>query len=243
LFVSKERRDAEQNLGWHPEVLATRFQGHSTRATVPPRSAEFRDIETIFKAEPADGVKRFYFPNRDCQHMQITKIERVQNRALKDAVDNQRGLGKSMIESMGAKYEAGVHCRWLFHGARSAESLDSIIENPLTGFAPQMGLGLGVVNLWGYGTSFALHASYSVNAGYCHDYLDEDQDCMILLCLVDTGLSCVGEEHMRILPRMHPVNKRVTYLSYIDSASSPEIFVTMGDQAYPAYIIHFSQVV
>lgn len=63
---------------------------------------------------------------------------------------------------------------------------------------------------------------------------------MILLCLVDTGLSCVGEQHMRVQPRMHPGNKPVTYMSYVDCASNPEIFVSMGEQAYPAYIIHFS---
>lgn len=234
-------REAErQGLGWHPDVLATRFQGHDVRAVVPPRSAEFRNIETIFRAEPADGIKRFYFKDRGCEHVEISKIERVQNRDLKDSVDNKRERVKKMMESMGAKYEARVHCRWLFHGAGSTEALESIIENPVSGFAPQMGIGAGGTNLWGWGTYFALNASYSVNAGYCHGCRDEVDDCMILLCLVDTGLSCVGEEHMRFQPRMHPDNKRVTYMSYTDSASNPEIFVTMGDQAYPAYTIHFS---
>ena len=62
---------------------------------------------------------------------------------------------------------------------------------------------------------------------------------MILLCLVECGLSCVGEEHMRIMPKVHPERKQLTYMSYVDYASNPEIFVTMGEQAYPAYIIHF----
>jgi hypothetical protein len=28
-------------------------------------------------------------------------------------------------------------------------------------------------------------------------------------------------------------------MSFVDYASNPEIFVTTGEQAYPAYIIHF----
>mmetsp|Transcript_16222 Transcript_16222/g.52001 ORF Transcript_16222/g.52001 Transcript_16222/m.52001 type:complete len:103 (+) Transcript_16222:1117-1425(+) len=102
-----------------------------------------------------------------------------------------------------------------------------------------MGLGAGGVNLWGYGSYFARDASYSIRAHYCDDCLDEKEDRMILLCLVECGLSRVGEEHMRIMPKVHL--KQLTYMSYVDFASNPEIFVTMGEQAYPAYIIHFEE--
>ena len=49
----------------------------------------------------------------------------------------------------------------------------------------------------------------------------------------------VGEEHLRMMPKVHPQRKQLTYMSYVDYAANPEIFVTMGEQAYPAYIIHF----
>ena len=64
---------------------------------------------------------------------------------------------------------------------------------------------------------------------------------MILLCLVECGLSCVGEGHINIMPRTHqpPGKPRLPYMSFVDYAANPEIFVTMGEQAYPAYIIHF----
>jgi len=238
VFLSPQRRHAEQRLGWHLDAVAARFQGDDLRVTVPPGSAEFLDVQAIFMAEPADGVNRFYFPDRGCEHVTISKIERVQNRDLKDAVDNTRGRVKVMKESMGANYEAGVHCRWLFHGAKCATALESIIENPVSGFAPQMGHRDGGIQLWGFGTYFALHASYSVNGHYCDGCRDEEDDCMIMLCLVDTGLSCVGEKHIRRLPLTS--NKRVAYMSFTDSESNPEIFVTIGEQAYPAYIIHFS---
>jgi hypothetical protein len=44
---------------------------------------------------------------------------------------------------------------------------------------------------------------------------------------------------MRIMPKTHPERRQLPYMSYVDYASNPEIFVTMGEQAYPAYIIHF----
>ena len=44
---------------------------------------------------------------------------------------------------------------------------------------------------------------------------------------------------MRVMPKVPTQRNRLTYSSYIDYASNPEIFVTMGEQAYPAYIIHF----
>ena len=109
----------------------------------------------------------------------------------------------------------------------------------MTGFAPQMGLGAGGTNLWGYGSYFARDASYSIHAHYCDNCRDEEDNRMVLLCLVECGLSCVGEEHMRIMPRVHPERKKLTYMSYVDYASNPEIFVVEGQQAYPAYIIHF----
>jgi hypothetical protein len=240
-FLSTERMAAENGLGWHPNTLRSRFVGDGLRVEVPRGSDEFKNVEAIFKADPAKGVKRFYFQRDDhgTNHLDITKVERVQNPELKDSVDDKRGRFKKMLESFGEQYEAGVHSRWLFHGAGSTDALENIIENPMTGFAPQMGLGNGGTNLWGYGSYFARDASYSVHAGYCNDCRDEDQNRMALLCLVECGLSCVGEGHMRIMPKTHPERRQLPYMSYVDYASNPEIFVTMGEQAYPAYIIHF----
>ena len=113
------------------------------------------------------------------------------------------------------------------------------VPNNMANMMAQMGLGNGGVNLWGYGSYFARDASYSVHAGYCEDCRDDDQNRMVLLCLVECGLSCVGEEHMKVMPKTHPERKLLPYMSYVDYASNPEIFVVDGQQAYPAYIIHF----
>lgn len=63
---------------------------------------------------------------------------------------------------------------------------------------------------------------------------------MVLLCLVECGLSCVGEGHMRIMPETHqpPGKPELPYMSLVDYASNPELD---GQQAYPACIIHFKQ--
>jgi len=74
---------------------------------------------------------------------------------------------------------------------------------------------------------------------YCNGCRDDAGNRMALLCLVECGLSCVGEGHMRIMPKTHPERRQLPYMSYVDYASNPEIFVTLGEQAYPAYIIHF----
>ena len=64
---------------------------------------------------------------------------------------------------------------------------------------------------------------------------------MVLLCLVECGLSCVGERGMRYMPKTHQPLRGgdLPYMSLVDYASNPEIFVVEGQQAYPAYIIHF----
>ena len=62
-------------------------------------------------------------------------------------MDARRGTLKTLLEENDVQYEAGVHSRWLFHGAGSADALEAIIDNPVSGFAPQMAR----VNLWGYG--------------------------------------------------------------------------------------------
>ena len=129
-FVSAERRDAENRLGWHPDALRSRFVGRERRADVPKDSEEFKNVETIFKANPTEGVERFYFSDRGTDHLDITKIERVQNRQLKDSVDNTRGRLKELLESFDEKYQAGVHSRWLFHGAGSADALNKITRIP-----------------------------------------------------------------------------------------------------------------
>jgi len=67
---------------------------------------------------------------------------------------------------------------------------------------------------------------------------------MVLLCLVQTGLPCVGEEHIKTdLPKVHDgLRPKIRYDTLVDCPSNPEMFVVPqgGANAYPAYTIHFS---
>ena len=79
-----------------------------------------------------------------------------------------------------------------------------------------------------------------MNGGFCNQCTDDDHNKMIMLCLVECGVSCVGEEPIKILPRVHEGLPQLSYHSFVDSASSPEIYVVPSEQAFPAYIIHFT---
>ena len=71
--------------------------------------------------------------------------------------------------------------------------------------------------------------------------LDEDRNMMVLLCLVQTGIPCVGEEGINHMPKVHADLNPMRYNSFVDCASNPEIFVVQqASQIYPAYVIHFS---
>ena len=71
--------------------------------------------------------------------------------------------------------------------------------------------------------------------------MDDRGHKMMLLCLVTVGIPCVGEEGMKLAPKIHDdLHPPSRYFSYTDSASNPEIHVVKGDDVYPAYIIHYS---
>jgi hypothetical protein len=56
-----------------------------------------------------------------------------------------------VLGMIGAGCEGGVHTQWLFHGAGSTDVLNSIVNDPMTGFAKE----LNVRGLWGHGVYFA----------------------------------------------------------------------------------------
>lgn len=241
-FLSLERVAAENGLGWHPNTLRSRFVGteDDTRVEVQRGSDEFRRVECIFKADPAPGVDRFYFPNRGTSDLTITKIERVQNRKLRrpHARRRQGGprVGRRAVRggrALAVALSRDRRCRrprehrrqpgrWL----RPARWASAMAASTCGATVP---------------TLRATPRTLSTHAGYGRDCLDDDGCKMLLLCLVECGLSCVGEEHMRIMPKVHPTRGKWRQLTYVDYASNPEIFVVgRGEQVYPAYIIHFS---
>lgn len=63
----------------------------------------------------------------------------------------------------------------------------------------------------------------------------------VLLCLVTTGMSCLGAKDLPIHAVYRKTDESVSYDSAVDSLANPEIFVVSnGVQAYPAYLITYS---
>ena len=62
--------------------------------------------------------------------------------------------------------------------------------------------------------------------------------------LLQSGLPCVGEQHLtRDMPMVHEgLRPKISYDTYVDCPSNPEMWVMPQGAAlaYPAYIIHFA---
>jgi hypothetical protein len=54
--------------------------------------------------------------------------------------------------------------------------------------------------------------------GFNKDCRDKDGHLMLLMCLVCVGLPCVGEEGMKLAPKIHP-SHRLGYFSWVHHAS------------------------
>ena len=167
----------------------------------------------------------------------VTRIERIENGEMQEQLDAAYGTNKRLLAGVGVDVEGGTHTRWLFHGTPSSEALDDIVSDPKSGFNPL----LADKQLWGAGLYFARDSAYSID--YCSSCVDSDGQQMMMLCLVTCGLPCVGEEGLKIFPKVHPgmLPKVIRYGSFVDSAANPEIFVVdTARDVYPAYIVHYS---
>lgn len=111
------------------------------------------------------------------------------------------GSVKAVLEKLGTEFVGGVHTRWLFHGAGSADVVSDIIDDPINGFNNL----LNERGLWGKGLYFARDSAYSYKCPGCCDTCDDGKGhMMVMLCLVSTGISCVGEENFKNFPKIHP---------------------------------------
>merc|ERR1711976_600494 len=163
----------------------------------------------------------------------ILRIERVENGLQLDG--SARPYFDSLASSLREQevcFEPGVHTRWVFHGT---DAIESIVSNPISGFQP-LASGTKGAALWGSGTYFARDAKYVADGGFSKPRADGTRQ--ILLCLLSTGMPCLGDpEHHGVLPVRQGVHR---FDSCVDSMSSPEIFITQHPgAAYPAYVITF----
>lgn len=240
-LLNQQRIQAEKWLGYSPEALrrfwvSSQHRGLDSQKIyeVPHGSEEFRMVATMFLSKPKlpayyQGPTDMTWPN--C--IGITKIERIEN-GLQEGGSAQpyfESLQKS-VEEQGIGFEPGLHTRWAFHGT---SAIDSIVNNPMAAFQPLMS-GTRLGSVWGSGTYFARDAKYVVDSNLCQP--DETGSRKMLMCLLMTGMSCLGSPgHKGVLPYRR---KPYRYNSSVDSLSSPEIFVMQHPgAAHPAYVVTF----
>jgi len=246
-FLSAERRAAEDGLGYNPEQMRTRFwqspgkrgEDHSLLFEVDREKdrEEFQLVEKIFLAEPT--VEPHYrrraslgWPNRE-----VLKIERIENGAQLGATDSHHTNLRSMLDAQGITLQGGVHTRWLFHGTPSEAAIASIITDSMSGFKVSMA-GSTAGTLWGPGTYLARDPQYCFDHGFYAKAADGS--CKLFLCLVETGMPCVGNPELSLdaLPYRQENHR---YNSVVDSISNPEIFcLGFSASVYPAYVLTFA---
>ena len=195
---------------------------------------EYNAVRTIFLHSASGLGRRHYCRQTNDQKWagcRVIQIERIENGRLEEQSQQRLVAVSSQLTEQGIQFEAGVHTRWLFHGT---DSLDAIIANPIDGFSILMA-GSGTGQLWGTGIYCARDAVYS------NDYTTQRtaHGCKrMLLCLVTTGIACLGGTHLKLLPNRFMYSK---YDSTVDSLSNPEIhIVNKALQVLPAYVITYS---
>lgn len=234
LRAPDERRAGESFLGYDPEAFKRFWSEQDSigllgcRVPVLPDSDEFFAVEQVFRSNPAE--KNYNFGN-DWEGKQIHRIERVQAGGQLGAIDAYYTSVQKTLESQGTRFVNGVHTRWLFHGSRA---IDSIISDPLNGFK----VTLSKTTMWGMGSYFARDAQYPDDHGFFGEPRPDGTKDM-LLCLVVTGMSTLGDEAYAIKPYRNGTQYR--YNSFVDSLSNPEIFVAnTSDAVLPAYVITYA---
>jgi len=191
----------------------------------------------VFRGRPRERPAYVLAAQEAWERVRIVKIERVENPSQYDdfTVPFHRSVQRS-IADQGLAFEPGAHTRWAFHGA-GAEALASIVASPVAGFQPLASGSRGDA-VWGSGTYFARDAQYVAQGAFCGAPA-ADGTRQMLLCLLTTGMPCLGDpSHQGVLPYRLPPHR---YNSSVDSLSSPEVFVLQhSGAAHPAYLITFT---
>uniref|UniRef100_A0A2K6F6V0 Poly(ADP-ribose) polymerase family member 12 n=1 Tax=Propithecus coquereli TaxID=379532 RepID=A0A2K6F6V0_PROCO len=181
------------------------------KITLSSSSEEYRKVWSLF-----NRTLPFYF---------VQKIERVQNLALWEVYQWQKG---QMQKQNGGKV---VDERQLFHGT-SANFVDAIC---------QQNFDWRVCGL--HGTSYGKGSYFARDAAYSHHYSKSDtQSHMMFLARVLVGEFVRGNGTF-VRPPAKEGQSNVFYDSCVNSVSDPSIFVVFEKhQVYPEYLIQYTTV-
>ncbi|XP_012623451.1 protein mono-ADP-ribosyltransferase PARP12 [Microcebus murinus] len=191
---------------WDPSALP---DPGFKKITLSSSSEEYRKVWNLF-----NRTLPFYF---------VQKIERVQNLALWEVYQWQKG---QMQKQNGGKV---VDERQLFHGT-SASFVDAIC---------QQNFDWRVCGL--HGTSYGKGSYFARDAAYSHHYSKSDtQSHMMFLARVLVGEFVRGNASF-VRPPAKEGQSNVFYDSCVNSVSDPSIFVVFEKhQVYPEYLIHYT---
>jgi len=233
-MLGDERVRAESFLGYTTHDLRRHWQSigdnrseQQVLSEVPPGCEEHRHILTIFGSTPKQRRHRH---GPILGNPQVLRVERVENRRQEEGVVIEYlGSLERDLASQGLRLQPGLHTRWVFHGTQAVES----IVFSAKGFDPKVSRAGSV---WGLGTYFARDAKYVYSSGFAKNMPNGSKQ--ILLCLLATGMSCLGDvQHTGALP-IRQGNHR--YNTSVDSLSNPEFFIAPSvGAAYPAYLITY----
>ncbi|XP_041840896.1 protein mono-ADP-ribosyltransferase PARP14-like [Melanotaenia boesemani] len=184
-----------------------------TKVLLQSSSAEYRTIKEAFKRTAPKTVM---------------KIERLQNIHLRRAYEAQ----KKHISEKNKLERAREGEKLLYHGT-TEENCDAIMK---TGFNRRFAGQNATV--YGYGTYFAVNASYSANPTYSKPTADGSQ--LMFVARVLTGVYTQGSSTMSVPPARNSQQSHDRYDSVVDKMDNPNMFVVFhDDQAYPDYLITF----
>lgn len=235
-LLSSSRRKGEDTLGYYPQGLQRFWESKGSSSTklfeVLGGSDEFNAVEAIFQDAPED---RCYASAAPWGLHRVLKIERVENAGVEGQAKSAYDAVEHSLREQSIGFKGGVHVRWLWHGTRK-ENIASIINDPAGGFSV-LAAGRSVGSIWGGGVYFARDAAYLDSHNFFARLPDGKRQ--VILCLVVTGSSCLGNASYRDL---YPkgVNER-RYHSLVDSVSSPEIFVINSNGSFPAYVVTYEE--
>ena len=140
----------------------------------------------------------------------------------------------AIAQKLGQGYDKASMLRLLFHGTKTAEAAQSIINNSTDGFRPLLsGSATGAVH--GDGVYFARDASYS------HNYAVKlpGGRRQMLVASVALGRCTKGRKGER-MPPLLPESQFDRFNSFVNDEANPSIFVVQdGSQAYPKYRITY----
>jgi hypothetical protein len=243
--LTEARQEAENLLGYTPERLRRRWvspggKGLDDRKlfAVQVGSDEFQQVETVFKASPREPAANFSGSQEAWDRIKIVAVHRVENGApFESSTKPHYDSVRKSVEDQGVDFEPGTHTCWAFHGA-DADTTESVINDPIAGFKPLSAAGPGGAAPWGSGVYFSRDARHLAMGNACGAPAMDGTRCM-LMCLLSTGLPCLGDPQQRgVLPMRCSPHR---YHTAVDSFSSPEVFVTQhAGAAHAAYLVTFA---